>query len=88
MSIHLRIDRLIVDPALLAGVTPRQFQKALQAELAMHLAGPDAHESLKALGNVPALPTTTAGHVGKPLAIGVGASLAGAMGISRSPRRG
>jgi len=88
MTIRLHIERLIVDSELLVGGTPQQFQKALEFELVTHLAGSHAHEGLKTLGHVHALPASTVGHAGKPLAVGVGAGLAGALGIVRSTRRG
>ncbi|WP_250623184.1 hypothetical protein [Pinirhizobacter soli] len=88
MSIRLHIERLTVDPELLVGTTTQLFQQALEFELATHLAGSHVHESLKALGNVHALPAIATGYVGKPLAVGVGASLAGALGIAGSTRRG
>ena len=88
MSIHLHIELLVVDSDLLMGTTPQQFQQALEFELAAHLVGSNAHESLKALGNVHALPSMTTAHAGKPLASSVGASLAGALGIAGGTRRG
>ena len=88
MSIRLHIERLVVDANLLVGTTPQRFQQALEVELATHLKGSQVHESLKALGNVHALPARAASHGGKPLAVGVGAGLAGALGIVGSTRRG
>jgi hypothetical protein len=88
MSIHLHIERLVVDSDLLMGTTPQKFQQALEFELATHLAGSHAYESLKALGNVHALPSMTTVHVDKPLASGVGASLAGALGLTGGTHRG
>lgn len=88
MSIRLHIERLTVDPDLLVGTTPQQFHRALEVELATHLAASHVHESLMLLGNVHALPTIATGHPAKPLAVRVGASLAGALGIAGSTRRG
>lgn len=55
MSVHLHIDRVIVDRGVLDGAHVRDLGDALQHELARLFATPDAGAALAGLGAVDAL---------------------------------
>ena len=57
MSVHLHIDRLIVDRDVLAGESTRDLGTALEHELARVLEAPDALAAIARLGAVDALST-------------------------------
>lgn len=59
MSIQLRIDRLVIDEALLAGERATRVRDAIEHELAGLLARPGSIDALRGIGTVAALPRAT-----------------------------
>jgi hypothetical protein len=56
MKIDLRIDRLVLDAALLGGGRADAVAAAIESELARRLALPGAADALRRIGRIDALP--------------------------------
>jgi hypothetical protein len=85
MSIELRIERLVIDEALLGGERGSDVRAALQRELTHWLAAPGAREALVGRGTTNELPSlrlapTRQGR-GEPLGARIAAALGEGLGI-------
>jgi len=59
MSIHLHIERLVIDESLLGTERAGTVRAAIERDLARHLAHPGALETLKSIGAIDALPAVS-----------------------------
>lgn len=89
MSIALRIERLVIDEAVLGGERADSVRAALESELARLLAQPGGVAALRDLGAIAALPPTTlppAGPSRERLGPRIAAAVHGGLGISPAMR--
>jgi hypothetical protein len=87
MSVHVHIDRLIIDPALLGGQSPRKAQHAIEQALRAQLATPGAATRLSGLGHLEAMPSHALSDGPAPLGARVGFALSQVLGTG-VPRGG
>ena len=80
MSVHVHIDRLILDPALLGGLSPRKVQHAVEQALTVQLATSGAAASLSGLGHLDTVPSHALPDGPAPLGARVGAALSHVLG--------
>ena len=80
MSVHMHIDRLILDPGLLGGLSPRKVQSAIEQALTVQLATPGAAASLSGLGHLDAMPSHALPDGPAPLGARVGIALSHVLG--------
>jgi len=81
MSIHVHIDRLVLDPALLGGLSPRRAQRAIEQALGAQLAVPGVAAALSSLGHLDTLPSHALPDGPAPLGARVGTALSHALGV-------
>ncbi|WP_201314645.1 hypothetical protein [Dyella sp. EPa41] len=79
MSIVLRIERLVIDEAVLGGDRASSVRMALERELALALAHPDAIRALSGIGAVMSLPACAMPDA-KHSRAGLGGRIAAAVG--------
>jgi hypothetical protein len=82
MSVHVRIDRLIIDSNLLDGSSPRKVQRAIEQALGAQLAMPGAAAGLSSLGHQEAMPPRALPGGSAPLGARVGTALSHALGVA------
>lgn len=87
MSVHVRIDRLILDPALLGDLSPRKVQQAIEQAMKVHLAVPGAAASLSRLGHLDAMPSHAMPAGSAALGVRVGNAISHVLGTA-VPRGG
>lgn len=90
MRIDVRIERLVLDEALLGGERPAGVRAGLERELARRLATPGALDALRRIGAVEALPPLAlpaARGPQEPLGARIAAALGRGLGIDRVERR-
>lgn len=83
MSIELRIERLVIDAALLGGESAADVRAAIEHELAQRLAQPGTAEALRGLGTVnclPPVPLAAAGHSRPALGMRIAAAVGEGLG--------
>ena len=81
MSVHVHIDRLIIDSNLLDGSSPRKVQRAIEQTLKAQLAMPDASAGLSGIGHLEAMPSRALPGGSTPLGVRVGTALSNALGV-------
>lgn len=81
MSVHVHIDRLIVDSNLLDGSSPRKMQRAIEQALTSQLAMPGLAAGLSGLGHLEAMPSRALAAGSEPLGVRVGTALYHALGV-------
>jgi|GEM_PF-2146807 len=81
MSVHVHIDRLIIDSNLLDGSSPRKVQRAIEQALRAQLAMPGVAAGLSGLGHLEAMPSRTLPAESAPLGVRVSAALSHALGV-------
>lgn len=80
MKIDLRIDRLVLDAALLGGGRADAVAAAIESELARRLALPGAADALRGIGAVDALPALALANSAGAQYWNLGAEIAGSVG--------
>ena len=92
MKIDLRIDRLVLDAALLNGGRADAVAAAIESALTRQLAMPGVAEALRAIGHVDALPVralvTDTSARPRNLGADIAASLGDALGIAAQGAHG
>ena len=80
MKIDLRIDRLVLDAALLGGGRADAVAAAIESELTRRLALPGTVDALRGIGAVDALPALALANSADARHWNLGADIAGSLG--------
>lgn len=91
MSIELRIDRLVIDEAVLGGERVDQVRAAIERELGRSLAGPGVAERLREIGAVATLPGVqrfAASPPGAPAGARISSAVLQGLGLPMGARHG